>query len=257
MRRTHPLFVDFDETRRHGFTVVELLVVVGIIAVLGSLMLVGLKTLASTARTNACLSNLRQLSLAHGAYSNLHHECFVDVGLPHGGIGDPERSFVTTLEPFGITIEALRSPLDQSPHWPPDIGEGAPVALIDGVALFRRTSYGMSNHLSRTYSPEIATGGAPADRIARVTRPSETICFLLMAERGAYACSDHPHVENWGAVSNPALLAATQLSINAIDRKKASGDSRATWSWVDGHTSTQRFDEVFRASDDNRFDPAP
>lgn len=241
--------------RRAGFTVTELLVVIGIIAVLTGVLLIGLNALGSGARTSACQSNLRQLSLAHGTYSNLHRECLVDVGLPHGSFGDPDRSFVTTLGDFGVRTESLRSPLDLSPHWPPELGEGAPVAVVEGAPLFRRTSYGMNNHLSRSYSPVLATGGSPADRLSRIARPSETICFVLMAERGAYASSDHPHAENWGAVGNPALLAATQLSINAIDRRDPSGDSRSNWSWVDGHVTSQRFDEVFRSSTDNRFDP--
>ncbi len=241
--------------RSAGFTVIELLVVVGIIAVLSSLLLVGLRVLAVGARTSNCLSNLRQLSYAHTAYSNLYRECFVDVGLPHGGFGDPARSFVTTLLDFGIDTGTLRSPLDLSPHWSPELGEGAPVAVIDGQPLFRRTSYGMNNYLSRSYSPALATGGTPADRLSRVGRPSEVICFGLMAERGAYASSDHPHAEIWGAVSNPALLAATQLSINAIDRSKPSGSSRSNWSWLDGHVSSLTFDEVFQSSTENRFNP--
>ncbi|MBM4111909.1 MAG: type II secretion system protein [Phycisphaerae bacterium] len=253
--RRHPRSIVRGSARRCGFTIVELLVVVGIIAILTGILLVGLKVVGGTARASACMSNLRELSIAHASYANLHHECFADVGLPHGGIGDPSRSFITTLEPFGMSIEVLRSPLDRSAHWSPEHGEGAPVSIVDGQPLFRRTSYGMNNHLSRSYSPAMATGGAPADRFSRVARPSEVICFGLMAERGAYASSDHPHAENWGAVSNPALLAATQLQINAIDRHDPSGDSRSNWSWVDGHTTSNRFDELFTTSIDNKFDP--
>jgi len=257
--RTYP--VDSRPRRRSrrdpsAFTIVEVLVVIGIVAIMASLLMVGLKALGGSARAAACLTRLRELSNAHLSYSNLYQECFVDVGLPHGSSGDPKRSFVTTLRDFGIQGEALVSPLDLSPHWPPESGDGAPVAIVQGTPLFRRTSYGMNNHLSRSYSPALATGsGAPADRLARVRRPSEVACFLLMAERGAYASSDHPHVENWGAVSNPALLASTQCSINAVDRKRASGDSRSNWSFVDGHVATLRFDEVFTSANKNQLDP--
>lgn len=242
--------------RRRAFTIIEMLVVVGIIAVLTSLLLVGLGLVSRQASTNACLSSLRQLSNAHAAYSNLYKECFADVGLPHGGGGNPKRSFVTTLRDFGMDEAALRSALDRSPHWSPELGGDTPVSLDDGEPRYRRTSYGMNTYLSRSYSPTFVTGeGAPADRIGRVARPSEVICFLLMAERGQYAASDHPHVENWGAVSNPAALAATQCAINAYDRRKPSGDSRSNWSFVDGHVGTLRFDEVFTSSTENSFNP--
>jgi len=241
---------------RAGFTIVEMLVVIAIVGMLMSLLLVGLRLMTRTASANACLSNLRELSNAHVVYANLYKECFVDVGLPHGGGGEPKRSFVTTLRDFGVDETALHSPLDRSPHWAPEFGEGVPVALPGGEPLYRRTSYGMNTYLSRTYSPALITGaGPPADRLARVGRPTEVVCFLLMAERGSYASSDHPHVENWGAVSNPAALAATQCSINAIDRRKPSGDSRSNWSFVDGHVATRRFDEVFTSSTENKFNP--
>lgn len=242
--------------RRTGFTIVEVMVVIGIIAILMSLLLVGVRTMSRAAIAHACLSNLRELSNAHTAYANIYKECFVDVGLPHGGGGEPKRSFVTTLRDFGMNEATLRSPLDQSPHWAPEFGDGVPVAMSGGEPVYRRTSYGMNTYLSRTYSPTLVAGtGSPADRIGRVARPTEVVCFLLMAERGIYASSDHPHVENWGVVSNPAALAATQCSINAIDRRKPSGDSRSNWSFVDGHVASLRFDEVFTSQTENHFDP--
>jgi len=248
--------VHSSATRRRGFTIVELMLVVGIIAILSSLLLVGLRMVSRQALVSRCLSHLRELGNAHASYANLYNECFVDVGLPHGGGGDPKKSFVNTLDGFGVNEATLRSPLDQSPHWSPETGDGAPVVMVNGQPLYRRTSYGMNNYLSRTYSPNVATGiGLVADRLARVPRPSEVVCFLMMTERGSYASSDHPHVENWSAVSNPAALAATQCSINAIDRRKASGDSRSNWCFVDGHVATHRFDEVFASSSDNRFKP--
>lgn len=246
------------DERPRGFTIVELLVVVGIIAILMGLLIVGVGAVTKSARTSACLAQLRELSNAHVAYSNLYGECFVDVGLPHGGSGDPKRSFVTLLRDFGMSAQALKSPLDQSAFWPPEMGgDGSALAVVDGEALHRRTSYGMNAYLSRTYSPALATGnGTAADRHARVARPERVVCFLLMAEKGPYASSDHPHVENWGAVNPPAAIAATQVSVNAIDRRKPSGDSTSNWSFVDGHVATQRFETLFVSSSENRFDPA-
>ncbi len=55
--------------RARGFTVTELLVVVAIIALLVALLIVGLDKARMMARTAACLSNQRQISLGQSSYA--------------------------------------------------------------------------------------------------------------------------------------------------------------------------------------------
>ena len=56
--------------RRRGFTLIELLVVLGIIALLIALLLPALNRARGSARGVACLSNLRQMTLAANLYAD-------------------------------------------------------------------------------------------------------------------------------------------------------------------------------------------
>jgi prepilin-type N-terminal cleavage/methylation domain-containing protein/prepilin-type processing-associated H-X9-DG protein len=59
-----------NRVRHHAFTLVELLVVIGIIAVLISILLPTLSRIQQQSRKTACLSNLRQLGAALVLYAN-------------------------------------------------------------------------------------------------------------------------------------------------------------------------------------------
>ncbi len=63
--------------RPRAFTLVELLVVVAVIALLIGLLLPALSAARKSARSAACLSNLRQLGVAHGAYSASNRDIVV------------------------------------------------------------------------------------------------------------------------------------------------------------------------------------
>lgn len=55
-------------SRRFGFTVIELLVVVSIVTLLASLLLPSLRRMQESARSTGCLSNLRQIGVAMAAF---------------------------------------------------------------------------------------------------------------------------------------------------------------------------------------------
>ena len=237
---------------RSAFTIIELIVVIGIITVLLGLAFPAIGMMRLVAFNTEDLSQIRQLGLGHIAYQNVYSERFVDVGLPHGGYGDEARSFVQTLEPF-LGSPILKSPLDRSPFWETGMqnGEGS-------EPVRRRTSYGMNNYLSRNYSPEVALygPGAAADRLTKVQQPDKVVSFLHMAPTGSFAVSDHPHVENWSFGQEPWRLANDQVAIWAAEGKPSVSEfAESNYGFVDGSTSSRSFDEVYKDSQYNLFDP--
>jgi prepilin-type N-terminal cleavage/methylation domain-containing protein/prepilin-type processing-associated H-X9-DG protein len=65
--------------KRRAFTLVELLVVIGIIAILVAILLPALSRVQNQARTLQCLSNLRQIGMAMHLYTN-EFKCIIPAG---------------------------------------------------------------------------------------------------------------------------------------------------------------------------------
>jgi len=276
---------------RRAFSLTELLVTIGLVALLLGLLLPALASVRSSGRVSGCVANLRQLAQAHASYMTEHDGYFVDAGLPHdssGGGAADEIAWVNQLRPWlggrdydGETDEelaargvealpVLRSPLDTSPHWPPHLGgDGGPVA----GDRYRRTSYALNDFLSRRYSPHVALEGAfgATDRLGRVPAPNDTVQFVVLAFEGEYAASDHVHVADLYSPVDPALLprlAGRQIQLDAAGGPPAEYESRSNYAFLDGSVRTEAFVDVFMPPADldgdgaittadfvNRFDP--
>ena len=253
--------------KRRAFTLIELLVVVAIIALLISILLPTLKSARQRARTTVCLSQMRSLELAHQIYMAEWNNWFVDVGLAHGsGAGlDPEASWVKTLEECYGQELICKSPVDDSPHWPSQLGgQDVPVPGVDvndpNAYPYRRTSYGMNNVLSRAAAPFNPKTHRKFDysRMEKIMQPTLTVHFVYMAEEGDFAGADHTHVENWQPGLSPQvtpMIASQQLELNAHGGPPESYESVSTYGFLDGHAEVIRFGDVWTDMYDNRFWP--
>jgi prepilin-type N-terminal cleavage/methylation domain-containing protein len=106
------------QSKRGGFTLVELLVVIGIIALLISLLLPSLQKARLTAQSVSCMSNLRQIYLATAIYMT-ENKNYVPV--PTWMTGDPASEDDTK-----IWYNAIPKYLNMKP-----MGVGGRIAALD------------------------------------------------------------------------------------------------------------------------------
>jgi prepilin-type N-terminal cleavage/methylation domain-containing protein len=97
--------------RRRGFTLVELLVVIGIIALLISLLLPALQKARKQAGAVACMSNVHQQILAVMMYANDNKGYFPPYQSTQGAnVTIPETHFVPRLQKYLPNLEVWHDP---------------------------------------------------------------------------------------------------------------------------------------------------
>jgi len=220
---------------RRAFTLIELLVVVSIIALLIAILLPALGSARRSAQRTACLSNMRQLEVAHWAY-------LVDnkgemLGTAHGGAG---ASWIDTLRDYDEQL-LMRSPLDTSPHFE----GGTPVG-----STYRQTSYALNLYLS----PDSTLGVGKVDQ---VNTPGQVVHFVIKAYEGAAATADHVHPNLWnsGSIAGVLAKAAGEMQLNAHGGEIDSVSAVSAYGFLDGHAEQAAFSEVYTDFNHNLFNP--
>ncbi len=223
-----------------GFTLVELLVVVAIIALLLGILLPALAKAREAARATQCLAQIRGIGTAVQMYATAHRGALIEVGLAHGGThANVQGAWIGTLSEFYGNALINRCPIDKSSDWPqpPDdlvwqqwFEEGATGSPPSGDRV-RMSSYGVNGYINFSVS-----GNGPYKNISELFRASGTIYFLELTEVGDYALSDHVHPETWAL--NPETEAAKQIN---FDRHL----DEANYAFADGHAEKLAFRDTY------------
>ncbi len=247
----------FHRRRSSAFTLIEVLVVVGIVAILVSMLLPSLSSAREQGRSVVCRSNIRQIILANGYYTEDYRGVYcpgasdflANLHRWHGERDHSSQPFDSTRGPL-VPYLGSDGEIRQCPTFPAE-----QIAAESGGFERGNGGYGYNNNFVGVQLTEYPSGAyiVSDDRAgtlaSRIQRPAETIMFTDSAFAAAglieYSFAEsrfHPQYPGYQGVP----------SIHFRHRKLANVG------WCDGHVDARpmtftHWSRIYR-SDPKRFD---
>ena len=202
-----------------GFTLVELLVVVAIVAALIGLLLPAVQAARAAGRRSQCAHRERQLGIAIHLYANTN-----DGNFPWTWHAGDSQSWVVTLKPFLEDVDQMRiCPDDPDRHrWLADERLGTSYLINDYVA-----------------NPDL---DGSATKLAKGFAKSKLI-VLFEGAAGRDVRDDHVHCSSFYRPVRVATGTVWEFMLREIDVKRHSSSSN--YLYADGHVETIDESEVY------------
>lgn len=212
-----------------GFTLVELLVVVGIIALLISILLPTLASVRVAANRTASASNMRQIGLAISMYCDDNKGRFPST--THGG--SSASSWIYLLERY-VTQNGGAGVIDKVRIDPAD-------PLADQRRANGGTSYILNEYIAVPL--EDPFGGVIEDYTQRnrIRKPSEAVIVFESASNSTNEFGDHTHSRSWFDPAAPvdarwnAVLADIAPDRHATRRLNSRTKGHTNFLFLDAH----------------------
>ncbi len=232
---------------RKAFTLVELLVVIGIIALLISIILPAMGKAKEASIRLKCLTMLRNLANAQAMYASEQHNALVVAGSLSETL-DPQGTWLDHLQRYSSSPLARRCPADQSKYFDEPFPGYTP-------AKYRTTSYALNNYVSPTHTP---FGASVYTKITQIKGTSSIIQFGELAETGSYASSDHLHVDEFYSIASPGTTLTRIGKVMPLKRHERRGGWQGllNYAFLDGHAESLRLAEAYTDPNKNKFDPS-
>jgi prepilin-type N-terminal cleavage/methylation domain-containing protein/prepilin-type processing-associated H-X9-DG protein len=231
--------------RRHAFTLIELLIVLGVIALLAALLFPAVSSIRRQAKVTQCASNLRQICAAMHAYAVDNKGKFPDMTLPGTGanLWDVSHFFTQEMRRLGVDFRTYLCPASQ-------IDRSVALADFTTYSNFNIIQYNIwVPHLNGgRLDPPPLTGGAfvlvsppptmsfagPAD-VSDMSEFQNPIITDLVASGGG---ATPPANADPSVYGNPYQIA---FNSNHGDGTRIVG---VNWGFVDGHVEFHLGNEV-------------
>jgi prepilin-type N-terminal cleavage/methylation domain-containing protein/prepilin-type processing-associated H-X9-DG protein len=233
-------FVRSCSCLKSGFTLIEILVVLGIVTLLAAILFPVFNSVRTSARTATCASNLRQISVAISLYVQDNTQRYPLIRQQMG------CSWVDTVYPYTKSTEVFKCPANEHGQYVPGCSPEDPmVSSIGGPKYGDNGSYDMVTPFTETKSTIEPGGGVTSLytieprslSVMKYRLPSSTILLLDGAD------TTHFFHNNYAAL-NPGIEPIHSVADLNDGGVVAVHKDGVNLLYVDGHVKWQNLDSL-------------